>query len=120
MGEILTKQELHNLAMNIVGKDLEAQGYEFLGVNSKLKRDPQFVALKDKNLLFVIVRAIAFPKDAHAYDPLFMQTIKVHAQKFEAKTFYAGVGLGHGADYAKPVLKDENYTMVYKGLQEIL
>ena len=38
MEETLTKQELHNLAMNIVGKDLEAQGFEFLGVNSKLKR----------------------------------------------------------------------------------
>ena len=40
----LTDQELHNLAMNIVGKDLEEQGYEFLGVNSDFKKDPQFVA----------------------------------------------------------------------------
>ena len=48
-----------------------------------------------------------------------MQTIKVHAEKFEAKTYYAGVGLGHGTDYAKPVIKDEDYTMVYKGIQEI-
>lgn len=38
MSEQLSEQELHNLAMNIVGKDLEAQGYEFLGVNSKLKK----------------------------------------------------------------------------------
>ena len=54
----LNDQELHNLAMNIVGKELEAQGYEFLGVNSELKKDPQFVALKDRKLHFVIVRAI--------------------------------------------------------------
>lgn len=120
MAEILTEQELHNLAMNIVGKDLEAQGFEFLGVNSKLKRDPQFVALKDKNLHFVIVRAVHYPKNANAYDPVFMQTIKNHADNFEAKTFYAGVGLGHGSDYAKEVIKNEDYTMVYNGLQEIL
>lgn len=120
MGEKLTKQELHNLAMNIVGKQLEEAGFEFLGVNSKLKRDPQFVALRDKELHFVIVRAISFPEDANAYDPVLMQTIKEHADKFEAKTYYAGVGLGHGSDYGKPVLKDEDYTMVYKGLQEIL
>ena len=49
MAELLNKQELHNLAMNIVGKDLEEQGFEFLGVNSQLKRNPQFVALKNKN-----------------------------------------------------------------------
>ncbi len=119
MATILTEQELHNLAMNIVGKDLESNGFEFLGVNSKLKKDPQFVALKNKELHFVIVRAIQYPKDANVYDPVFMQTIKDHAVKFEAKTYYAGVGLGHGTDYAKPVLKDEDYTMVYNGLQEI-
>ena len=120
MEKELTEQELHNLAMNIVGKDLEDQGFEFMGVNSKLKKDPQFVVLKDKELHFVIVRATSYPKDAHVYDPVFMQTIRVHAEKFEAKTYYAGVGLGHGTDYAKPVIKDEDYTMVYKGIQEVV
>tara|TARA_R110002072_G_scaffold124085_1_gene259478 strand:+ start:261 stop:623 length:363 start_codon:yes stop_codon:yes gene_type:complete len=119
MKEKLTEQELHNLAMNIVGKQLEEDGFEFLGVNSKLKKDPQFVALKNKNLHFVIVRAIRYPKDANVYDPVFMQTIKEHALKFEATTYYAGVGLGHGSDYAKPVVKGEDYTMVYNGLQHI-
>ena len=115
----LTEQELHNLAMNVVGKQLEDDGYEFMGVNSKLKKDPQFVVLKNKTLHFVIVRATSYPKDANVYDPLFMQTIKEHALKFEAKTYYAGVGLGHGLDYAKPVIKDEDYTLVFNGIQEI-
>lgn len=116
----LTAQELHNLAMNIVGEDLKSQGYEFLGVNSKLKKNPQFVALKDKILHFVIVRAVSYPQDAHAYDPVFMQTIKEHALKFEAKAYYAGVGLGHGTNYGKPVIKDQPYSVVYKGIQEII
>ena len=116
----LSEQELHNLAMNIVGKELEEQGFEFLGVNSKLKRDPQFVALKNKELHFVIVRAIRYPQDANIYDPVFMKTIKEHGSKFDAKTYYAGVGLGHGSDYAKAVIKDQDYTMVYNGLQEII
>lgn len=119
MAEILSEQELHYLAMNIVGDELKSEGYEFLGVNSKLKRNPQFVALKDKILHFVIVRAISYPQDAHAYDPAFMQTMKEHALKFEAKTYYAGVGLGHGDDYTKPVIKDEPYSLLYKGIQEI-
>lgn len=117
--EMLTEQELHNLAMNIVGKELEENGFEFMGVNSKLRKDPQFVALKNKTLHFIIVRAISYPEDAKSYDPIFMQTIKQHADKFEAKTYYAGVGLGHGDDYAKPVEKNKPYTMVYHGLQEI-
>lgn len=119
MAKPLTEQQLHNLAMNIVGDDMKANGFEFLGVNSKLKKDPQFVGLKNKELHFVIVRAVRYPKDANVYDPVFMEKIKKHAASMEAKTYYAGVGLGHGTDYAKPVLKDEDYTMVYNGLQEI-
>ncbi len=119
MKDKLTDQELHNLAMNIVGKELEDDGYEFLGVNSQLKRNPQFVALKDKKLNFVIVRAIPYPVDPKYYDPQFMKDIKDHALKFNAKTYYAGVGLANSEDYEKPVLKDEAYTVNYEGLQEI-
>ncbi|GAA0873225.1 hypothetical protein GCM10009117_23720 [Gangjinia marincola] len=118
MSKELSKQELHNLAMNIVGKDLEDQGYEFLGVNSKLKKDPQFVALKNKKLHFVIVRHITYPEDPKKYDAVFMETIKEHALKFKARTFFAGVGIANSKDYELPVLADE-YVINYDGLQEI-
>lgn len=115
----LSAQDLHNMAMNIVGKDLEDQGFEFLGVNSKLKRDPQFVALKDKTLHFVIVRAVTYPDDPKTYDAVFMETIRTHAQKFNAKTFYAGVGLANSINYEKAVNQDEDYVVNYQGLQEM-
>ncbi|MBV1924119.1 MAG: Na(+)-translocating NADH-quinone reductase subunit F [Flavobacteriaceae bacterium] len=120
MSTKLSEQELHNLAMNIVGKDLEENGYEFMGINSELKKNPQFVALKDKKLHFVIVRAKSHPEDANEYDSDFMLKMKDHALKFEARTFYAGVGLGHGSDYGKPIVLGEDYTMIYNGLQEIV
>lgn len=105
--------------MNIVGKDLEDRGFEFLGVNSKLKSDPQFVALKNKKLHFVVVRAIEYPQDPKEIDFIFMESIKEHALKHKAKTFYAGVGLAHAADYEKPVNDTEDYVVNYDGLQEI-
>jgi hypothetical protein len=115
----LSIQELHNLAMNIVGKDLEDQGYEFLGVNSEFKKDPQFVALKNKKLHFVIVRAIEYPHDPKEIDMIFLESIKQHALKFNARTFYAGVGLANSTDYEKPVSKQDDYVVNYAGLQEI-
>ena len=48
MTRILTKQELHNLAMNIVGKELEEKGYEFIAINSTLGKHPQFVCIDKK------------------------------------------------------------------------
>ena len=39
MRKSLSKQEMHNLAMNHVGKDLESRGFEFIAINSRLKKD---------------------------------------------------------------------------------
>lgn len=51
----LSAQELHNLAMNIVGKKLQEMGYEFVAVNSKLKKHPQFVLYKKMRLPFLFL-----------------------------------------------------------------
>jgi len=115
----LSKQELHNLAMNIVGKDLEKKGYEFLAVNSKFKKDPQFVALKDKKLHFVVVRAISYPNNPRDYDEALMTKMKNHADKFNAKTYFAGVGIANSKNYELPVSGLGDYVLNYNGLIKI-
>ena len=119
MGKPLSEQELHNLAMNIVGRELEADGFEFMAVNSKPKKNPQFVCLKDKILHFIIVRNVPYPQDPTTYDVELLQKMKDHADKFEAKTYYAGVGLSNARDRMGPVLLDEEYIVDYKGLVEL-
>jgi hypothetical protein len=115
----LSEQELHNLAMNIVGRELEAGGYEFLGVNSKKKRNPQFVCLKDKVVHFIVVRFIPHPEDPRIYDEKIMQKVKEHALKYEAATYFAGVGLYNAQDRNLPVMLNEPYLVDYDGLIEI-
>jgi len=121
MGKELTEQELHNLAMNIVGKELKASGYEFMAVNSELKKNPQFVCLKDKKMIFVVVKAISYPGDPKDVDFFMSYLIKMkdHALKFEADTFYAAVGLVNAADYNLPVYLNEEYIVDYDGLVKI-
>lgn len=116
---MLSEQELHNRAMEVVGNQLEEDGFEFMTVNSELKKDPQFVCLKDKKLHFVIVRAIGYPNNPVEYDGVFMEKIRSHAEKFEARTYYAGVGLAHGDDYELPLELDSPCAVNYHGLQEI-
>ena len=113
----LTQQEMHYLAMNIVGEELKEQGYEFLGVNSDLKKNPQFVAFRDKTIHFVLVRAVRYPEDPAVMDAVLRDKMVDHAKAHEAKLAYAGVGLGHGSDYGQPPRKDEAYTQVYSGLK---
>ena len=73
----LTEQELHNLAMNIVGRKLQEMGYEFLAVNSKLKKHPQFVLYKkDEPTTFVLVKATNNLQNPHEYDSEWMEWLK--------------------------------------------
>ena len=118
MSRSLTTQELHNLAMNIVGKDLEAKEYEFIAINSQLKRNPQFVCIdKNNTRYFVIVRASKISDYSITYDVIWMETFKNHARKNNAKVLFAGVGIGHKEHKTIPPNLNEEYLLQYEGLQ---
>lgn len=120
MGKPLTKQELHNLAMNHVGKDLEKRGFEFIAINSQLKRHPQFVCIdKNSQYFFVIVRAVILPENANNYDVVWMEKFKKHAREKDAKVLYAGVGLGNPNGEDLPIYYNEEYLIEYNGIQVI-
>lgn len=116
---VLTEQELHQLAMNIVGKQLEDDGFEFLAVNSKLKKNPQFVAFKSKQLHFAVVRAVRYPDNPSDYDTKVINQVKSHADKFEAITHFAGVGLANSEDYEQPIDSESDYVVNFQGLKLI-
>lgn len=112
-------QELHQLAMKTVGDDLIAQGYEFVAVNSELKKDPQFVCKKDNQLVFVVVKACIYPSNPKDYDSDLIEKIKDHASKHEAVVRFAGVGFARADHYDLPLVKSKPYAINYEGLQKI-
>ena len=120
MRKPLSKQEMHNLAMNHVGKDLESRGFEFIAINSKLKKNPQFVCIDKKSqYFFVIVRIVKLPENPNNYDLVWMETFKKHALEKEAKVLYAGVGIGNPEGDELPIYLNEDYLIEYNGIQVI-
>lgn len=120
MRKPLTDQELHNLAMNHVGKELEERGFEFIAVNSTLKKHPQFVCVdKNQQRFFVIVKAVKLPANPHNYDVVWMETFKKHAKDNDAIVLFAGLGLGNPDDESLPIYLDEDYLLKYNGIQVI-
>lgn len=120
MSKALSKQELHNLAMNHVGKDLEQRGFEFVAINSKLRKHPQFVCIdKNSQYFFVVVRAVILPENPNNYDVVWMESFKKHALEKEAKVLYAGVGLGNPNGEDLPLYLNEDYLIEYNGIQYI-
>lgn len=120
MRKKLSPQDIHNLAMNHVGKDLEARGFEFVAINSKLKRHPQFVCIdKSSQYFFVVVRAVILPDNPNNYDVVWMETFKKHAYEKDAKVLYAGVGVGNPKGENLPIYLNEEYLIEYNGIQVI-
>ena len=118
MSKALTEQELHILAMNHVGNDLNDLGFEFISINSELENHPQFICLdEDDQCYFIIVRAVKLPFNPNKYDVVWMESVKKEAHKENAKVLYAGVGLGNADNEDSPVFIDEDYLLEYAGIQ---
>ena len=112
-----TEQELHQLAMKTVGDNLIAKGYEFVAVNSELKKDPQFVCKKEKQLIFIVVKATVYPANPKDYDLELLDKIKSHAEKYDATVCFAGVGFARADNYNLPLVKSQPYAINYEGLE---
>ena len=119
--EALSDQELHQIAMNHVGKDLEKKGFEFIAINSQLKKHPQFVCVDTQNTLhFVMVQAVPYPINPDEPNVLFIETFLSHAKKKNAKVLFAGVGIANSEDLEKPVYTSSDYIINYNGYKEII
>lgn len=120
MSRPLNEQELHNLGMNHVGKELEKRGFEFIAVNSKLKKHPQFVCIdKTGQYYFVLVKVVMLPNNPNNYDVVWMETFKKHARDKDARVLFAGIGLGNPNGENLPIYLNEEYLIEYNGIQVI-
>ncbi|WP_275315386.1 Na(+)-translocating NADH-quinone reductase subunit F [Tenacibaculum bernardetii] len=118
--QALTKQELHNLGMNIVGKKLQEMGYEFVAINSELKKHPQFVLFKKSEpTIFVLVKTTNNIQSPEEYDVLWMETFKEHAKKQNAKVWFAGIGIANSESIDLPVFKDKPHYIAFNDFIKI-
>ena len=117
---LLSQQEIHQMGMNLVGKHLVENGFEFLAIKSKLGHSPQFVCLKnEKELFFVLVRTVIFPNNPDDYDEIWMLKMKKHAIEKKARLLYAGIGIADSCDMMAKPKKGQESFINYKGLVEI-
>lgn len=68
---------------------------------------------------FVVVKVVAISEYHIPYDVIWMETIKLHAQKNNAKVMFANVGLGSATHLGQTPYLNEEYLLQYEGLQEL-
>ena len=110
----------NHISTRLIIDSLEARGFEFVAINSQLKKHPQFVCIdKNNQYFFVIVRVVKLPENPNNYDVVWMETFKKHAFEKDAKVLYAGVAVGNPNGDDLPVYLNQDYLMEYNGIQVI-
>jgi hypothetical protein len=110
----LSKQELHYIAMNHIGNMLKELEFEFIAVNSQLKKHPQFVCVNKHNQLhFVLVKYVLYPENPLEYDAIFVESFVNHAKSKNAIVWYAGVGLANANQINYPLYQEEDYIIQF-------
>ncbi|WP_338409958.1 Na(+)-translocating NADH-quinone reductase subunit F [uncultured Flavobacterium sp.] len=118
--EHISEQELHKIAMNHVGKDLESKGFQFIAINSQLQKHPQFICVDAQNdLYFVMVQAVPYPINPEIPNRLFVETFLDHAKNKNAKVLFAGVGIANAENIEEPIYLSSDYVINYNGFKKI-
>jgi len=110
-----TEQELHRLAMTTAGKKLKSKNFEFLAINSELKKNPQYVAKKDGHLSFILVKHVLYPEDPEQYSTIWMETMKGHAKDKDARLYFIGVGFANSENMDAHPNKSSDILIKFSG-----
>lgn len=114
-----SKEEIHYIGMNFIGEKLQEMGYEFLGVNSDLKKHPQFVIFKKgEPITFVMVKTVTFPNDFQSVPEISKKVIE-HAKKQDSSVWFAGVGVNDAEDNTKEPTKGKPYQILFIDFQKL-
>jgi hypothetical protein len=117
---IMNSEELHFLGIKVVFKDLVDKGYEVLNVRKEPDVDPQILARRNREMLFIVVRTAAYP-DMGVLTPRISARVGMHARKHQAICYFASVGIANAngetdEEMGMPEVNGE-YYINYKGLQ---
>ena len=117
--QLMGKEELHYLGIKVVYKDLIDRGYEVLNVRKEMDIDPQILARRNGELLFIVVRTASYP-NMGVLTPRVAARVSRHAAKHKAICYFASVGIANAngeteEEMGKPEINGE-YYINYKGL----
>jgi len=107
---LLSEEELVQFGLRYTYGQLIKEGYEVLTVRPETDVDPQILAKKKDQLIFIVVRTAVFPEVGDLPSINRIKQIRAHAEKHQAITKFVSIGLMNAA--AKT---DEDKSKLYKG-----
>ena len=118
--QLMTAAEIHDFGVEAVFKQLQKDGYEILGCNSDIGKNPQIVAKKDNLLKFILVRTACYPNKGSLESKAEALQAIIHAESNNATCYFASVGIANAegkSDVEMAVaVKGAGFFIAYEGL----
>jgi len=117
--EQMTIEEIHDFGIEIVFNQLKKEGYEIQSVNTEIGVNPQIIAKKGSQLVFIAVRTARYPEKGILEESVHFQIIE-HADKHGAIPYFASVGIANAdatteEEMSVPV-KGAGFHVAYEGM----
>lgn len=117
---MMTAEELHQLGIKVVYKEMIDKGFEIVGVRNEFTSNPQIVAKKEGKFVLVVVKTAAYPDMGILYPRVAAEVNDIAAQK-GAICYFASVGVANAngetkEEMAKPTVNGK-HLIKYEGLQ---
>lgn len=119
---MMTSEELHFMGLKVVYKELKDKGYEVLQVRNEMDINPQILAKKENQFIFVIVKTAYYPHMGLLEPETAAQVAKL-AIKHKALCYFSSIGVANAKgeteeEMAKPVTGGE-YYINYEGIKPL-
>ena len=118
----MTDDEIHDFGVEVVFNQLRKEGYAIQDVNTKTGTNPQIIAKKGAELLFIAVRTACYPDKGRLEDFVRLQMVE-HAKMHGAVPYFASVGIANAnaasdEEMSVPV-KGAGFYVAYEGIELI-
>jgi hypothetical protein len=117
---LMTENEIQEFGINIVLQHIQKEGFEILGVNVDMDKNPQIFARSNDDLAFITVRTALYPKTGTIEDGSLMKDLIANADKHGAICYFASVGILNAdakteEEKGLPV-REANFYILFDGL----
>ena len=120
---LMTDNEIHSFGVEIVAEYLIKDGYAIESVSKDFRINPQIIARKGNNLVYVVVRTDCYPNKGIIEDLEVVNHVILDAKKYDASCYFASVGIANAQGITDLEMsiptKGSKYFVSYSGLEKL-
>jgi hypothetical protein len=120
---LMTEKEIHAFGVDIVLEEMQKDGFSIESVNKDIRINPQIIAKKNNETIFVVVRTACYPYKGRIEDTEVVSQVTRNAKRYDAGCYFASVGIANSLGSTDMEMsiptRGAGYYVAYEGLEKL-